>query len=89
MVKDNSESTLYESDLTTDKDIYLKMEVEQGCMFNFYESKDGKIWKSVLDTSLKGAFLTRWDRVQRPGLLHGGVEDIPAEFAYFKMKNLK
>ena len=89
MVKDNSESTLYESDLTTDKDIYLKMEVEQGCMFNFYESKDGKIWKSVLDTSLKGAFLTRWDRVQRPGLLHYGVEDIPAEFAYFKMKNLK
>lgn len=65
MLKDNSESTLHESSLTTDKDIYLKIEVEQGCIFNFYESKDGKTWKSVLDASLKGAFLTRWDRVQR------------------------
>lgn len=89
MLKDNSESILHESSLTTDKDIYLKIEVEQGCIFNFYESKDGKTWKSVLDTSLKGAFLTRWDRVQRPGLLHCGAEDVPAEFAYFKMRNLK
>jgi xylan 1,4-beta-xylosidase len=33
--------------------------------------------------------LIRWDRVQRPGLLHYGDKDAPAEFAYFKMKNLK
>lgn len=38
---------------------------------------------------LKRSLLTRWDRVQRPGLLHCGAEDVPAEFAYFKMRNLK
>lgn len=41
------------------------MEVEQGCIFNFYESKDGKTWKSVLILLKRRAFLTRWDRVQR------------------------
>ena len=87
-IKENSESILYESG-AVDKDIYLKIEVEQGCIFNFYKSKDGKIWNPILDTPLKGESLIRWDRVQRPGLLHCGAKEVPAEFAYFRMINLK
>ena len=57
-IKENSESILYESG-AVDKDIYLKIEVEQGCIFNFYKSKDGKIWNPILDTPLKGESLIR------------------------------
>lgn len=48
-----------------------------------------KTWQSVQNTPFKGKSLIRWDRVQRPGLLHYGDKDVPAEFSYFKMKNLK
>ena len=68
---------------------YLKLEGEQGCIFHFYKSLDGKTWQSVQNTPFKGKSLIRWDRVQRPGLLHYGDKDVPAEFSYFKMKNLK
>ena len=88
VVKDDIESVLYDSAFAS-KEIYLKLEVEQGCIFHFYKSLDGKKWQSVQNTPFKGKSLIRWDRVQRPGLLHYGDKDVPAEFSYFKMKNLK
>lgn len=88
VVKDDIESVLYDSAFVS-KEIYLKLEVEQGCIFHFYKSLDGKTWQSVQNTPFKGKSLIRWDRVQRPGLLHYGDKDVPAEFSYFKMKNLK
>ena len=45
--------------------------------------------ESVRETPFKGESFIRWGRVQRPGLLHSGDKNVPAEFAYFKMKNLK
>lgn len=87
-VRDGSESVLYES-VFIGKKVFLKMEVEQGCILHFYESPDGKAWKSVPGISYDAGFLVRWDRVQRPGLLYNGDGDVPAEFAYFKMKHLK
>ena len=88
VVKDDIESVLYDSAFAS-KEIYLKLEVEQGCIFHFYKSLDGKTWQSVQNTPFKGKSLIRWDRVQRPGLLHYGDKDVLAEFSYFKMKNLK
>ena len=88
VIKEGVESVLYES-ASAGRNIYLKIEVEQGCIFHFYQSRDGKTWQSVRNTPFKGESLIRWDRVQRPGLLHSGDKNVPAEFAYFKMKNLK
>ena len=88
VIKEGAESVLYESAFAG-RNIYLKIEVEQGCIFHFYQSRDGKTWQSVRNTSFNGESLIRWDRVQRPGLLHSGDKNVPAEFAYFKMKNLK
>lgn len=85
VVKDNVESVLYET-VYPDKEIYLKTEVERGYIFHFFWSKDGKTWNFVNNTSSEGNDLIRWDRVQRPGLLHNGAKNSPAEFAYFKMR---
>ncbi len=65
VVKDDIESVLYDSAFAS-KEIYLKLEVEQGCIFHFYKSLDGKTWQSVQNTPFKGKSLIRWDRVQRP-----------------------
>ena len=85
-VKDGVEVVHYEVAYSA-KDIYLKFEVEGGCILRFYMSLDGKKWQEVQTTPLHGEFLARWDRVQRPGLLHIGEKEAPAEFDYFKMIN--
>ena len=36
------------------------------------------------DTHFQGQDLVRWDRVSRPGLIHIGDVNEPAEFEYFK-----
>lgn len=82
-IKDNEESTLYES-VCNNKEVYLKITVEKGSLLNFYQSKDGKEWTSVQDTYFQGQDLVRWDRVSRPGLIHIGDVNEPAEFEYFK-----
>lgn len=87
-IRDNVEKVLYEA-VAANKEMYLRVEVEKGCNFSFYRSDDGKVWQSVQDASLKGESLIRWDRVQRPGLLHNGDKNAPAEFEYFKMMNQK
>lgn len=88
VVKNGAESVLYESP-SADKEVYLKLVVDRGCVFHFYESSDGKAWKAIENAPFKGESLIRWDRVQRPGLLYCGDKDTPAEFAYFKMRNLE
>ncbi|MDD3036605.1 family 43 glycosylhydrolase [Bacteroides sp.] len=82
-IKDNVESTLYES-VCNDQDVYLKVTVEKGCLINFYQSKNGKEWNPVQDTHFQGQDLVRWDRVSRPGLIHIGNANEPAEYEYFK-----
>lgn len=87
-IKDDVASTLYEIGGIS-KEVYLRIEVEQGIFFHFYWSKDGKKWEKVQHNPLKGDRLIRWDRVQRPGLIHNGDTSAPAEFAYFRMNNRK
>ena len=62
----------------------MKITVEKGSLLNFYQSKDGKEWTSVQDTYFQGQDLVRWDTVSRPGLIHIGDVNEPAEFEYFK-----
>jgi len=87
-VKDGHESVLYES-FASGKILYLKISVQRGYLLNFYRSSDGKQWSRVNDNPLDVGFLVRWDRVARPGLIHIGDIDQPAEILYFKLKNLK
>lgn len=82
-IKDNSETILYEAPCT-DKEVYLKIVVEKGCILTFYYSQNGKTWMPVLDAPFQGQDLLRWDRVQRPGLIHIGAPSEPAEYDYFK-----
>ncbi|WP_298652515.1 family 43 glycosylhydrolase [uncultured Proteiniphilum sp.] len=66
---------------------YFKIDVERGCFLSFFYSEDGKSWIPVNDTPLDGAFLVRWDRVARPGLIHIGEAEAPAVIDYFLLKN--
>ena len=68
--------------------IYLKVEVTEGCDCTFFWSKDGTIWNEIKSSEvIDSKQLVRWDRVSRPGLIHNGKQ--PAEFSYFKMTNLR
>ena len=87
-VQDGTEKTLY-ADTCSPQKPFLKVEVAKGCQFRFYRSGDGKQWTAVTEEAVEGSFLTRWDRVQRPGLLHSGDSVRPARFTYFAMKHLK
>ncbi len=90
MIKDGKENILSNIELLTAQP-YLKIEINNGCQGNFFWSTDGKNWTKLSNTS--AAFdlkdLVRWDRVARPGLIHIGKEEQPAEFSYFTFTNVK
>ena len=86
-VKDNTENVLSETSFSG-KNLHLKMEVRNGCFLTFYTSTNGTNWKQISDTPFNAGYLVRWDRVARPGLIHMGEWDKPAEFSYFRMKKL-
>lgn len=67
---------------------HLKIEVERGCMLSFYYSGDGVKWIKPHDGQVDCSDLTRWDRVARPGVIHIGERNSPAEFSYFKSGTL-
>ena len=70
-------------------EIYLKIEVSDGCLCSFFWSTDGKQWNEIKSSkTVDAAQLIRWDRVSRPGLIHNGKDSEPAEFSYFNMTNL-
>lgn len=87
-VKDNVEDILFQS-AHRRKDTYLRIEVRDGCVLTFFTSQNGKNWASIPLEPVKADFLVRWDRVARPGLIHVGNPDNPAEFSYFNMKNIE
>jgi hypothetical protein len=79
------EIVVYESALP--KNVYLKIEVISGRFLNFYQSNNGRRWTKVNDEPMDGSRLVRWDRVARPGLIHIGDTNQPAEFSHFKLRN--
>ena len=86
-VKNNVERLLSESPFTN-KNLHLKIEVRDGCKLTFLSSTNGRKWNRVLQTDIDVDYLTRWDRVARPGLIHVGELSNPAEFSFFKMEKL-
>jgi len=86
LIKDGRETVLSES-VYIDSLVYFKTEVERGCFLSFLWSKDGKSWTKVNNAPVDAAFLVRWDRVARPGLIHIGEHSLPAEFDSFELIN--
>ncbi|MEA4916004.1 family 43 glycosylhydrolase [Proteiniphilum sp.] len=85
-VREGTESVLFETVMAKGKP-HFKIDVEGGCFLTFSYSRDGKSWTTVNETPLDMAFLVRWDRVARPGLIHIGEYGAPARFDSFVMKN--
>jgi len=86
-IKDDKDTILYE--YPSDAKVYLKMKVSKGRFCTFLWSKDGKTWQTVDGIKDRDyTYLVRWDRVARPGLIHMGEKEHPAEFSYFKLNNL-
>lgn len=85
-VKNEKETTLFEQEYNAEQ-LHLKIDVTEGCMLQFFWSEDGKNWRNAENTNLNTAFLVRWDRVARPGIMHFGEIDSPGEFSFFKLKN--
>lgn len=67
--------------------IHLKIVVAEGCFASYYWSLDQKNWHPLPAVNQRQdvSFLPPWDRVFRPGLIHIGAENIPAEFMYAKL----
>ena len=87
-VRDGDGSVLFQ--VVPDKRTpHFKIDVERGCFLTFSYSEDGKSWIPVNNTPLNVAFLVRWDRVARPGLIHIGKAEAPAAIDYFVLKNGK
>lgn len=85
-VTNNTENIVFQAPFGG-KRPYLKIEVKEGCLLSFFYSKNGKNWISANRTPIDAAFLVRWDRVARPGLIHIGQKDKPAEMDFFTLKN--
>jgi xylan 1,4-beta-xylosidase len=82
LVKEGDESVLFRT--VPEKEIsHFKIDVERGCFLTFFYSEDGSSWVKVNDTPVYTAFLVRWDRVARPGLIHIGEAEAPAVIDYF------
>lgn len=86
-VRDGQETILYEHPLSSSTP-YLKIEVTNGCQCTFLWSDDGEVWHpfDTISPEKDYSYLVRWDRVARPGLLHSGNPEEPAEFSYFDSK---
>lgn len=70
--------------------IYLRMDITEGCNCSFFWSRDGRTWNNL---PMNGSqcknvqSLVRWDRISRPGLYQEGTDQSAARFGYCRMKN--
>lgn len=84
-IKKGEEQLLYQKPASGN--IRLKIKVSDGCKATFFQSTDQKNWLPLpadgqpYDVS----YLPPWDRAFRPGLIHIGDENTPAEFTYCRL----
>lgn len=86
-VSDGKSSTHYSKSIDI-AEPHLKIEVERGRLLRFYYSLNGENWITATDSVFDASHLVRWDRVARPGLIHIGDGNNPAEYDYFELNNL-
>ena len=68
--------------------VHLKILVDEGHFASFYWSLDQKNWNPLPDANQKQdvSYLPPWDRAFRPGLIHIGNANTPAEYTYCQLK---
>lgn len=67
---------------------YLRIEVTNGSVCSFFWSANGIDWEPAANMPSKDyRNLVRWDRVARPGLIHAGSPEEPAQFSYFTLQD--
>jgi len=86
LVDEGKETVLFESPVT-ESAVFLKIEITEGCLSDFYWSPDGQMWTKANSHIIPLDKLVVWYGVPRPGLIHIGDSSRPAEFTYFKLKN--
>ena len=81
-VRRGAEQTLYKKSVSGN--IHFRINVSDGCDATYQWSSDKKNWNPIPLESEKHtvSFLPPWDRAFRPGLIHIGSENTPAEFSY-------
>src|SRR5690606_3814335 len=87
-VKDGNRTILEEVSINSGKPVQVKIAVEDGFKCRFYWKTPQKSWEEITTTEQEyydGRFLPQWDSSARPGLIHKGTADTPANFSYFKM----
>lgn len=82
-VREGKETICFKGELSTAAP-YLRIDVTQGSYCAFFYRGEGQEWIALRKAS-DYSHLIRWDRVARPGLLHCGSTDKPAEFSFFQM----
>lgn len=90
IIKDGNEQIVYDKTVPDGATPHFKIEVLDGChLYLFFKTND-KGWDLARvngDEPLDLSYLTRWDRVARPGLIHAGSAGESAEFSYFNLYN--
>ena len=81
-IKRGAEQTLYQK--SASGNIHLKIIISDGCQATYQWSNNKKDWNTITLEEPKHnvSFLPPWDRAFRPGLIHIGNENIPAEYTY-------
>ncbi|MDR0348864.1 MAG: family 43 glycosylhydrolase [Tannerella sp.] len=84
-IRKGEEQVLYQNPALGD--VHLKIEVRDGCIASCYWSLDQKNWHSLPAANQQHdvSYLPPWDRAFRPGLIHIGSENTPAEFMYCQL----
>jgi len=83
-IRRGEERVLYNSHIKGN--IALKIVVSGGNTASYSFSTDNKIWTPLENLEKQNvSYLPPWDRAFRPGLIHVGNENTPAEYKYFKL----
>jgi xylan 1,4-beta-xylosidase len=68
--------------------LYLRMMANEGHLFSFAVSRNGRNWQKV-GTEIDGAYLPPWDRGLRVALVSGGAAQAAARFGFLRIEPVK
>lgn len=89
-VQENKEAILEEAKIqSTNKAVYLRINVRNGKDINFEYSLDGKKYATINRNPADGFFLPPWDRAVRVGVIAKGEPEQTAQFDQFTLKSKK
>jgi xylan 1,4-beta-xylosidase len=85
-LKDGYQSILGIYEIPPSDSVFLQMWVRDRYRISFFYSLDGKVFKPLNETPVKGIYLPPWDNPPRAGLIAKGNSDEHAVFENFILK---